>query len=182
MKTSARVMVVALSSLVMALAIPNTSLTLRAQTSIPTTVASASSLVGSWTLTAADDLLPDGTRVHAYGSNPQGILVFETDGRYTLQIFREDRMKFASGDKRHGTPDEYKDASVGMSCHFGHYTVDSVKGTITFKIDRASFANWDGATQTRPFSLKGDELEWHVPATPDGKVPISAWRRVKQDQ
>ena len=24
----------------------------------------------------------------------------------------------------------------------------------------------------------GNDLEWHVPAGPDGKVPISAWRRV----
>jgi Lipocalin-like domain len=179
MKTSARAMVVALSSLAMAFAVSNTSHTLKAQTPMSTTVATASSLVGTWTLTAADDLLPDSTRVHAYGSNPQGLLVLETDGRYTLQIFRDDRVKFASGDKRHGTPDEYKDASVGMSCHFGHYTVDSAKGTITFKIERASFANWDGATQTRPFTLKGDDLEWHVPATPDGKIPISAWHRVR---
>lgn len=179
MNTRARAIVVALSSLGMAFAVLNTSHTLKAQTPMPATTATASSLVGTWTLTAADDLLPDGTRVHAYGSNPQGLLVFETDGRYTLQIFRDDRMKFASGDKRHGTPDEYKEASLGMSCHFGRYTVDATKGTITFQIDRASFPNWDGAKQTRPFTLKSDELEWHVPATPDGKIPISAWRRVR---
>ena len=144
-----------------------------------TTAVTASSLVGIWTLTAADNLQPDGSRVHAYGANPQGILVFGADGRYTVQIFREDRVKFAAGDKLHGTPDEYKDASLGMSCHFGRYTVDPEKGTITFQIERASFPNWDGATQTRPFTLNGDDLEWRVPATPDGKIPISAWHRVR---
>ena len=144
-----------------------------------TTAVTASSLVGIWTLTAADNLQPDGSRVHAYGPNPQGILVFGADGRYTVQIFREDRMKFAAGDKLHGTPDEYKDASLGMSCHFGRYTVDPAKGTITFQIERASFPNWDGATQTRPFTLNGDDLEWRVPATPDGKIPISAWHRAR---
>ena len=137
------------------------------------------SLVGIWTLTAADNLQPDGSRVRAFGPSPQGILVFEADGRYTLQIFRADRMKFASGDKLLGTPEEYKDASLGMSCHFGRYTVDPAKGTITFQIEQASFPNWNGATQTRPFTLNGDELEWRVPATPDGKIPISAWRRVR---
>ena len=150
-----------------------------AQAPKSTTDVTASSLVGIWTLTAADNLQPDGSRVHAYGSNPQGILVFSADGRYSVQIYREDRAKFAAGDKLHGTADEYKDASLGMSCHFGHYTVDSAKGTITFQIERASFPNWDGATQTRPFTLNGDDLEWHVPATPDGKIPISAWRRVR---
>jgi hypothetical protein len=150
-----------------------------AQSPLPASAVTASSLVGTWTLTAADNLQPDGSRVHAYGPSPQGILVFGADGRYTLQIFRADRMKFASGDKLHGTPEEYKDASIGMSCHFGRYTVDSAKGTITFQIAQASFPNWDGAAQTRPFTLAGDDLEWHVPATPDGKIPISAWRRVR---
>jgi Lipocalin-like domain len=152
---------------------------LMAQSPMSTTGVTASSLVGSWALTAADELQPDGTRVHAYGSNPQGILVFAADGQYTLQIFREGRLKFASGDKLNGTPEEYKDASLGMSCHFGHYSVDPAKGTITFKIERASFPNWDGTTQTRPFTLKGDELEWHVRPTPDGKIPVSAWHRLR---
>jgi hypothetical protein len=150
-----------------------------AQTPKSTADVTASSLVGIWTLTAADNLQPDGSRVHAYGANPQGVLVFGADGRYSVQIYREDRAKFAAGDKLHGTADEYKEASLGMSCHFGRYTVDSAKGTITFQIERASFPNWDGATQTRPFTLKGDDLEWHVPATPDGNVPISAWHRVR---
>jgi hypothetical protein len=107
------------------------------------------------------------------------MLTLGADGRYSVQIFRAERTKFASGDKRRGTPDEYKDASLGMSCHFGRYIVDAAKGTITFQIDRASFPNWDGTTQTRPFTLTGDELSWRVPATPDGTIPISVWRRAR---
>ena len=97
------------------------------------------SLVGAWTLTAADDLNPDGTRVHAYGNNPRGLLIFDSGGRYSVQIFRENRLKFASGDKRQGTLEEYRDATLGMSSHFGHYTVNPSNQTITFTIDRASF-------------------------------------------
>jgi hypothetical protein len=160
-----------------------------AQSSAPSAAAAAAaaaagagaspSLVGTWTLSAADDLRPDGTRVEAYGPNPRGLLTLGADGRYSVQIFRADRVKFASGDKRRGTPDEYKEASLGMSAHFGRYVVDDGKGTITFQIDRASFPNWDGATQTRPFTLMGDELSWRVPATPDGTMPISVWRRAR---
>ena len=168
----------ALGGLLCAFMISNTTQKLLAA-SHESTAITAASLVGTWTLTAADDLLPDGTRAHAYGSDPRGILVFAADGRYTLQIFRDNRVKFSSGDKRQSTLDEYKDASLGMSCHFGHYSVDQTKGMLTFKIERASFPNWDGVTQTRPFTLKGDDLEWHVPATPDGKIPVSAWRRLR---
>lgn len=107
------------------------------------------------------------------------MLTLGADGRYSVQIFRADRLKFASGDKRRGTLEEYKDASLGMSSHFGRYVVDDEKGLITFRIDRASFPNWDGAAQVRPFKLEGDELSWRVPTSPDGNTPISVWRRAQ---
>jgi hypothetical protein len=140
----------------------------------------APSLVGTWVLTAADDLRPDGTRAPAYGADPQGRLTLDASGRYSVQIFRRGRLTFATGDKRRGSAEEYRDASLGMSSHFGRYVVDAARGTITFHIDAASFSNWEGAAQTRPFELKGDELSWRVPASADGTVPISVWRRAPQ--
>lgn len=145
---------------------------------VPTSAAEPS-LAGTWTLSAADDLKPDGARVPAYGPEPRGLLTLGTDGRYAVQIFRAARLPFASGDKRRGTPAEYQDAALRMSAHFGRYAVDAARGTITFEIERASFPNWEGTTQTRPFTLTGDELSWRVPATPDGTIPISVWRRAR---
>jgi hypothetical protein len=179
MKATVTSAVIAISIALVSAAILNSTQNLRAQTTVTAPVVTASSLVGTWTLTAADDLLRDGTRIHAYGSSPSGLLIFEADGRYALQIYSAERAKFAADDKKRGSPEEYRDASVGASCHFGHYTVDAEKNTITFKIDGASFVNWVGASQTRPFTLNGNDLEWHVPATPDGKVPISSWHRLQ---
>jgi len=96
-----------------------------------------------------------------------------------VQIYRAERKKFSSGDKLKGTPEEYKDASLGMSVHFGRYTVDGAKGTITFHIDRAGFPDWDDTTQVRAYEMKGDELSWKVPPRPDGSVPITILRRVQ---
>jgi hypothetical protein len=142
-------------------------------------LAAQDSLAGTWTLAAADDLRPDGTRVPAYGPDPRGLLILEKDGRYSLQIYRSDRAKFASGNKRKGTAEEYEAAVLAMSTHYGRYDVDFAARTITFHIERAGFANWDGTDQKRPFELQGDELSYRVPATPDGTVPISVWRRVR---
>jgi hypothetical protein len=75
--------------------------------------------------------------------------------------------------------DDGNDASLGMSTHFGTCVIDQEKGTITFKIDSASFPNWDGTTQVRQFTLKGDELTWKVPPRPDGSVPVSSFKRVR---
>jgi hypothetical protein len=142
-------------------------------------LAQTSPLVGAWTLTAADVIKPDGTRTQDYGASPHGLAVFTAEGSCAVQIFRSERLKFASSDKRRGTPEEYKDASLGMSTHFGTCVIDQEKGTITFKIDSASFPNWDGTTQVRQFTLKGDELTWKVPPRPDGSVPVSSFKRVR---
>jgi hypothetical protein len=141
--------------------------------------AQSSPLVGTWTLTAADVIKPDGTRTQDYGPQPRGLAVFTADGHYAVQIYRAERLKFASNDKLRGTADEYKDASLSISVHFGTYTVDPDKGTITFRITSASFPNSDGTTQVRPFTLTGDDLTWRVPPRPDGAVPISSFRRVR---
>jgi hypothetical protein len=136
-------------------------------------------IAGTWILTGADKLLSDGTRVSDYGESPHGLVIFTSDGYYSVQIYRAERLKFSSGDKFNGTPEEYKDASLSMSVHFGRYSVDPVKGTITFHIDRSSVPNLDDTTQVRSYELKGDNLSWKVPARKDGSIPITVLRRAK---
>ena len=144
-----------------------------------TATAQTSSIAGTWVLTAADKLLPDGTRVSDYGEIPHGLIIFTPDGYYSIQIYRADWLKFSAGDKTKGTPEEYKDAVMGMSDHFGRYVVDSVKHIITFHVDRSSFPNWDDTTRLTPYELKGDVLSWKVQARPDGSVPITVLRRIR---
>jgi hypothetical protein len=137
------------------------------------------SIVGTWVLIQAEKLLPDGTRLPDYGPNPHGLVIFAANGYYSLQIYRAERLKFASGDKFKGTLEEYQDASLSTSVHFGRYSLDPVKHTITFKIDRSSIPNLDDTTAVRSYELKGDELSWKVAARQDGSVPITTLRRVQ---
>lgn len=137
------------------------------------------SLVGTWTLVAADDLRPDGSRVRAYGDAPEGLLIVDADGRYSLQIFRTDRRAFASADKRRGTPEEYQAALLGISTHIGHCAIDPGGTTLTFHIERSAYPNWEGTTQVRRFTLHADELSYQVPASAGSNVPISIWHRVR---
>jgi hypothetical protein len=136
-------------------------------------------IVGTWVLAAADKLLLDGTRVQDYGPSPHGLCIFTSDGYYSLQIYRAERLKFSSGEKFSGTPEEYKDVSLGMSVSFGRYSLDPVKGTITFHVDRSSVPNLDDSTGVRSIDLKGDTLSWKVPARKDGSIPITVLRRAK---
>ncbi|MDE1175901.1 MAG: lipocalin-like domain-containing protein [Edaphobacter sp.] len=138
------------------------------------------SIAGTWLLTGADKILPDGTRIADYGMNPHGLVVFTKDGHYMVEIYRADRARFSSDDKTKVTADEYKQAALGMSVHFGTYMLDSAKGTISFHVDRASNPNWDDTTQVRAYTLRGDELEWKVAARPDGSIPVTVLRRAQK--
>jgi lipocalin-like protein len=141
--------------------------------------AQSSSIVGTWVLTGAYKILPGGTRGSDYGDNPHGLVIFTADGHYSVQIYRAERRKFSSGDKSKGTAEEYKDASLSTSVHFGTYSVDPVQHTITFHIDRSSFPNQDDTTQVRPYEMRGGELSWKVAPRPDGSVPVTVLHRVQ---
>ncbi|WP_051126102.1 lipocalin-like domain-containing protein [Pandoraea sp. SD6-2] len=136
------------------------------------------SLVGTWTLLAADVQHPDGSRDRDYGAAPTGLLFIDAQGHYSLQIFKTERPQFASGDKGAGTAAEYKAAVMGSSTHFGTISVDPVGGTLTFHVQKASFPNWEGEQQKRSYELKGGELSYRVVPRPNGDVPISVWRRL----
>jgi hypothetical protein len=95
-----------------------------------------------------------------------------------VEIFRSDRPKFAANDRAKGTPEEYKAAVLGASCHFGTYMVDEEKATVTFHTERSSYPNFDQTTRTSSFQLEGDTLTWRVNPRPDGSIPISVFQRM----
>jgi len=61
-------------------------------------------LIGTWTVVSVDNVQPDGRHVQAFGPNPQGILIFDAEGRYSLQICSAERPKFASTTACKGRP------------------------------------------------------------------------------
>ena len=136
-----------------------------------------SALAGMWTLAAADVDTADGRRLPDYGAAPKGNLFIDAQGRYALQIFKSERLKFATADKGAGSEAEFKSAVLGSSTHYGTISMDG--NTLIFHIEGASFPNWEGTMQRRSFELKKDELRYRVPARPDGGVPISVWHRVR---
>jgi hypothetical protein len=103
-------------------------------------------------------------------------------GRYSIQIFRPDRPKFASGDKKKGTPEEYAEAVLGSSTHTGRVVVDPIRGKLIFNIESASYPNWEGTRQVRDYTFKDGTLTYSVPANAsgDGTIAYSVWQRVPQ--
>ena len=144
-------------------------------------LAADASLAGAWMLVAVDNIMPDGSRVQLYGPDPKGMLVFDEAGRYTLQMVRGDRARFAQNDKSKGTAEENKAAVLGGNSHFGHYRYDPAAHTLVFQIAYASFPNWDGAEQKRPVVVNGDRMTYTVPAPTSGAGATGevVWQRMK---
>lgn len=139
----------------------------------------ALSIEGTWIMASAYEILANGTRVTHYGEHPKGLLMVDEDGRYSLQIFRPDRPNFASGVKRQGTPEEYREAVIGSSTHTGRVSMNAATRQLIFDIETASYPNWEGQRQVRDFTYKDDILSYAVPAkaSGDGAIAYSIWRK-----
>jgi hypothetical protein len=127
-------------------------------------------LVGTWTLSSAEP----------YGTNPKGSYMFDSNGRFSAILMRNDLPKYTSNSRTQGTPAEYKGTVDGSIAYFGTY---SVNGTdLDLHVEGSTFANWTGTVQKRTnVSVVGDELKYNVPAPSDGR-PTAAptvWKRAK---
>lgn len=137
-------------------------------------------LVGTWTLLLADTVNADKTQTPNFGPNPDGIVVFDASGHYVLVLERSNLPKFASNNRTTGTPAENKAVVAGTLTHFGTYTVDEAKHTLTFHIQSSSFPNWEGTQQTRPIDIPtADNLKWDTPQASGGGSAVVYWRRAK---
>ena len=135
-------------------------------------------LAGTWTFISSTTKFPDGSSV--WGSNPKGLIIFTENGHYSSHVLRSDRPKFASNSRAKGTPEENKAAVLGGIASFGSYTVDEAKKTFTVRFDGSSYPNLEGTTQTRPFTITGDELKVTNPSPSIGaQASEITYRRAK---
>ena len=133
-------------------------------------------LVGVWILALTSTKLPDGSP--AWGSDPNGLLIFTDNGYYSSQVMRSDRPKFASNSRVQGTPEENRAAVHGSISSFGTYTVDEANKTFTVRYLGSTFPNREGIEETRPVVIKGNELKITNPS-PSVRGPPSVliyWR------
>ncbi len=123
-------------------------------------------LVGTWTFVSSTTKMPDGSS--AWGSNPRGLLIFTDNGRYSSQIMRSGRTKFAANNRAQGTPEENKTTVQGTIASFGTYAVNEANKTFTVRFEGSTYPNMEGTEQTRPFTITGDELKITNPSASIG--------------
>jgi hypothetical protein len=62
----------------------------------------------------------------------------------------------------------------------GTYSVNSTDNSLTFKVESATFPNWNGTEQKRLISTATtDELKYITPTASSGGVGTVTWRRIR---
>lgn len=140
---------------------------------------SASDVVGTWTLVSSVTE-KDGTRTDQFGSGAKGMLTLDTDGHFMLTIIGPDLPKFASNNRAGGTSEENQAVVSKSIAMIGTYSVNSTDRTLVFKVDSATFPNWNGTEQKRLLaSSTKDELKYVTPTASSGGVGTVTWKRAK---
>jgi hypothetical protein len=136
----------------------------------------AKDLVGTWTIVSIT-LEQDGKKTDFYGPNPQGQLTYDPEGRFSVIITRSDLPKFASNNRRSGTPEENKAIVQGSFAYFGTYSVSETDRAITTHVESCTFPNWNGIQRKTSFNISGDELS--TTSTIGAGVVHTVWKRAK---
>ena len=136
-------------------------------------------LVGTWAFISSTGKLADGSPV--WGTNPQGILSFDANGRVSTILVRSDLTKYASNNRMQTSPAEDKATVQGAIGFFGTYTVNEADRSYTVRVDGSSYPNWNGTDRKQVVeSITADELKIGNPAPSIGGPPTQlTYRRVK---
>ena len=135
---------------------------------------SAKDIVGTYTVVSFLNVQGD-KKTEVYGQHPKGQMRLDASGRYMVVLMRPDLPKFTSNNRSAGTAEEYRAISLGSFVHFGTYEV--ADGHIIFRLENATYPNWDGEVQKRKLTVMGDELKYEVSSSMGGTSTV-VWKRI----
>jgi hypothetical protein len=124
-------------------------------------------IVGTWT-PISQYVDQGGKRLEPFGSNPKGIVVYDSNGRFVLVLQHASLPKIVSNNRMAGSTEENKAIVQGSIAYFGSYSVDEIEQKINIHYDGSTYPNWDGEDQVRLLSIKGDELSIVSPVSAVG--------------
>jgi Lipocalin-like domain len=126
-------------------------------------------LVGTWMQVSLDTVSGDGTRRPLYGENAKGMIIYTSDGYFTLMQASVDLPKLKSGLPSKATPEEAKAVIANSIAYFGKYSLDETSMVLSVDIHASTFANLAGPpSEKRNITLLTDsELKFNRPFVRD---------------
>ena len=116
-------------------------------------------LVGTWKLVSLVGRPVDGSEpFYPMGDKLTGTIMYAPDGYMAVQIMRQDRPKFPSGDWLLGTDEEIKEAALGYFAYSGPFLIDEANMVLTHSLSVSLDPNWLGQVQRRAVRIEEDLL------------------------
>ena len=138
-------------------------------------------LVGAWRLISFEFRRDDGNVIYPFGEEARGSIIYTESNRYSAQLMRRDRPRFAISDQMQGTSAEIEASFKGCISYFGAYELDIENNLITHYVEGSLFPNMEGTKQFRLLELIGNRLRLTTPPFKlDGEqaVGILTWERI----
>jgi hypothetical protein len=138
-------------------------------------------ILGTWRIISYEAQHADGTITYPLGQQVQGTITYTPGGYMTVNLMQPDRPRFASGDARNGTPEEYAVAYLGYLAYFGRYEVNAAEGYVTHILEGSLYPDWVGTQQKRFFSFSGNRVTLRTPLSRYGgqdSVRIIVWEKI----
>lgn len=139
----------------------------------------ADGIVGTWIQVSVASQQADGTRGAPFGPNPRGVVMFSSDGHFSLFQSRAELPRLAANDRTRATPEEAMAVVRESIAHYGTYAVDEPSRSISLSLVGSSYANLlGGPAQRRIITvLTATELHFTNPRTPSGMTLETVWQR-----
>ncbi len=115
-------------------------------------------LIGTWKFISIGGMNSEGQKFLPYGDNPYGRLIYDANGNMCVLLMKRGRSKFQSNDIAISTCEELRSAFIGFDAYSGEYTIDTIRGAVTHKIEAARFPNWENTNQIRNYLFRNDTL------------------------
>ena len=149
----------------------------------PDDAALAAALIGAWRLVSWTIEYPATGRVtRPFGSAPEGLLAYTTDGSMSAVMQRPGRPRLSRADPHAVSAAEKAAAFAGYLHYAGTWSV--ADGCVVHDVDIAMNPNLIGTRQVRHVSLAGDELvlgaEEALESAGETRRHRIAWRRAPE--
>jgi hypothetical protein len=137
-------------------------------------------LVGTYRLRSFRDIADDGEVREPLGADPVGFILYSAERYMTAVLMAANRPNFGAADILSGTDAERVAAFASASGYAGRWRIE---GEVVHHLEAATFPNWTGTVQRRPYEIDGDELRLFPPRMlMDGKIRRSEvfWQRLSR--
>jgi hypothetical protein len=138
-------------------------------------------IVGAWSLVSVTSEADDGRKGEPFGPSPKGVMIFSSDGHFSLFQSRAEVPKIAANDRAKATPEEAQAIVASTIAYYGTYAIDETTKVMSVNLAASTFANVAAIpNQKRTITaLSADELKFSNPRTPSGVTLQTVWKRAR---